>query len=147
MKIILLKEVKNLGHAGEVKEVKEGYAVNFLIPNGLADIVTKYSLGVLEARKAKLTRSKNTEAKNKQGLAKKINGQKFVFTVKADDKGSLYAGLDAKAIAEELGKQKVVIKPGDVKLKSAIKKIGEHEIELSLAGEKAKIKIEVQSEK
>lgn len=147
MKIILLKEVKNLGHAGEIKEVKEGYAINFLIAQGFADTVTKHSLNVLAARKAKLAKSKNLEVRSKKGLAKKINGQKYVITVKADDKGSLYAGLDLKAIAAELSKQKVVVEPGDIILKSPIKQIGEHVVELNLAGEKAVIKIEVKSEK
>ena len=53
MKIILLKEVQGLGRQGEIKEVKQGYARNFLIPQGLADVFTKHSLGVLEATKGK----------------------------------------------------------------------------------------------
>ena len=145
MKIVLLKEVQGIGYAGDIKEVKDGYARNFLIPQGLADILTKYNLSVLEAQKRKKERSKKLGVRSKKLLASKIKGKSFEIKVNADEKGSLYAGLDAKAIAAELAKQKFVVEASEVILDKAIKKVGEYEVELRLEGEKVKIKLEVRS--
>lgn len=143
MKVILLKEVQGLGHAGDTKEVKDGYARNFLISQGLADMLTKHSLGVLEAQRKKQNRVKGQEVRSKELQAKKINGKSFVIQVKTDDKGSLYAKVDAKTIAGELQKQGYAIEVDEVVLDQAIKKAGEYEVELKLSGEKAKIKINI----
>lgn len=143
MKIVLLKEVPGLGHSGEIKEVKQGYARNFLISQGLADMLTKHSLGVLEAQKKKQNRIKGQEVRSKKSQAKKINGKSFVIQAKTDDKGSLYAKVDAKTIAGELQKQGHAVKVNEVVLDQVIKKVGEYEVGLKLSGEKAKIKINI----
>ena len=147
MKVILLKEVQGLGHSGEIKEVKQGYARNFLISQGLADMLTKHSLGVLEAQKKKQNRIKGQEVRSKKLQAKKINGKSFVIQVKADDKGSLYAKVDAKTIAQELQKQGFIVEDKEIELNKAIKKVGEYEVSLDLGKEKAKTKIKVISKK
>lgn len=146
MKIILLKEVKGLGHAGDIREVSEGYARNFLIPRGLADTMTKHGINVLEAQKKKRERVAKERKVNKAKLAKKIAGREFVITAKADDKGTLYAGVDAKVIAGELKKQNLDVEPAEVILKSAIKKTGKYDVELNLAGEGVKISLEVKKQ-
>lgn len=143
MKIILQKEVKGFGHAGDIKEVSEGYARNFLLPRSLADMATKHSLGVHEAKKNKRERVRKERGIKKTKLAKKIEGRKFAVAAKVDAKGTLYAGLDTKAVANELKKKGFDVEPNEIMLKSAIKKIGKHDIELNLAGEKVKISVEV----
>jgi len=145
MKVVLLKEVQGIGHAGDIKEVKDGYARNYLIPAGLADILTKHTLGMLEAQKKKQERSKRQEVGSKKLLAKKIKGQKFTIEVKADEKGTLFAGLDAKAIAEEFKKQKYNVDEKEIILDKAIKKVGEYKVELKLGGEKVIVKLLVSS--
>jgi large subunit ribosomal protein L9 len=145
MKVILLKEVRGLGHAGEIKEVSEGYARNFLLGRGLADLVSKHSLDILEAQKNKKERIKKLEVKNKTKLAKKLKGQKFIITGKADEKGSLYSKITAKTIVDELNKQGIKIEEKEINLTEAIKKIGEHGVELNLGGEKVMIKVEVKN--
>jgi large subunit ribosomal protein L9 len=147
MKVILLKEVQGLGHAGETKDVAEGYARNFLISKGFADIVSKHNLDVLGAQKKKRERLAVKTKKDKEKLVKKVNGRKFEIKAKADDKGSLYAKINAKAVASELVKQGYRVEDSEVKLDKAIKKIGEYEVDLGLGGENAKIKVEVVSEK
>ena len=147
MKIILLKEVRGLGRAGEIKEAAEGYARNFLIPKGLADVLSKHNLNVLEAQKKKRERMVEKAKKDKIKLAKKIAGQKFKIQAKADEKGSLYAKINAKAIAAELSKQGFKVEDSEVKLLEPIKKTGEYEAELNLGGERVKIKLEVISER
>ena len=147
MKVILLKEVKKLGHKGEVKEVNDGYARNFLIPAGLAEILTKHTLGMQKAQQGKKERLKKKAGEDKLKLARKLNRKKIAIMTKADDSGTLYAGLDKKAIAKKLNKQKFEVEASEIKLKEAIKKTGEYKIELNLAGEKASIKLEVISGK
>ncbi len=147
MKVILIKEVPGLGHAGETKDVAEGYARNLLIPKGLADVLSKHGLNVLEAQKNKRVRLAIKSEKDKQKLAKKINGQKFEIQAKADEKGSLYAKINAKAIAAELVEKGFEVEDNEVKLPEAIKKVGEYEVELGLGEGRVMVKVEVISEK
>ena len=147
MKVILLKEVKGVGRTGEIKQVSDGYARNFLIPQGLADVVTKHSINVHKQQNAKRERIKKLEVRSKKLEAKKLDGKNYEIKVNADEKGSLYSKLDAKAIARELQKQKYIVEPKEIKLDKAIKKLGEYDVELKLVGEKAKIKIIVNSNK
>ena len=145
MKIILLKPVKNLGQAGEIKEVSDGYARNFLIPQGLADMVTKHSFSVMEAQKRKRERLKKQVEAAKARLARKINGQEFIIKAKADKKGTLYAKLDAKVIAHQLSEQGTEVEAAEIDLSKPIKKTGEHKLNLRLAGKSAAIKLKVES--
>ena len=114
MKVILLKEVKNLGHVGEIKDVAEGYARNLLIPGELADILSKHGLNVLEARKNKRERTAIKSKKDKQKLVKKISGQKIEIKAKADEKGGLYAKINAKAVAAELARQRFKVEDSEI---------------------------------
>ncbi len=141
MKVILLKEVVNLGLAGEIKEVSDGYARNYLIPGRLADILTKHSLAMAEALKFKRERLQLKEKKDKISLAEKLDGQVFSISAKADDKGTLYSKVDAKFISRELAKQNHNISSQEIKLVQPIKKTGEYQVELNLAGEKVNIKL------
>jgi len=146
MKVVLLKEVRGLGKAGEVKEVKEGYARNFLIPKALADVVNRHGLMVIDAQKKKKIRIGVEEKKNKIKLARKVDGRIFEISAKTDGKGTLYAGLDRKAIVKELQKQKINIAENELKLASPIKKVGEHKVKLKISEMKAEITLNVKSE-
>jgi large subunit ribosomal protein L9 len=141
MKIILTKEVRALGKAGETKEVSDGYARNFLLAKGLAREATTQAVKELSDRKDRKQKQSIKINKLKRGLAKKINNRDFLIVAKADESGTLYAGLNAAAISEELKMNKFFVEPDEIKLAENIKKIGEYEIELVLAGEKAKIKL------
>lgn len=145
MKVILLKEAPKLGHIGDVKEVNDGYARNFLIPRGLADIATKHGLNVKEAQKRKLERTKASEEKSKEKEASKIDGKKFAILAKADEKGTLYAGLNKQAIIDEINLKGYKIGPNELVLKNTIKNLGNFELELKIAGKKAKITLEILS--
>lgn len=146
MKVILLKEVKKLGHKGEIKEVSNGYARNFLIPGGLADILTKHTQDRIKVQKAKQEKLKTTVKKDKNKMAKKINQKRITVKVKTDEAGTLYAGLGEKAIAKEMKAQGYDIEANEIKLKSSIKKIGKHTLELKLGKNKAVIKLELKSD-
>jgi large subunit ribosomal protein L9 len=145
MKIILLKEVQGFGHAGDIKEAKEGYARNFLIPKGLAVVADKHTLKVARDQKEKQKRqSKKTENK-KQMLARKINGNIFEIKSSSDESGTLYAGLDAKKICKELNQQGCEVEEADFLPMEKIKNIGEHVVKLNLSGNKVQIKLNIKS--
>ena len=145
MKIVLLKEVAKLGHAGDIKEVAEGYARNFLIPQGLAADLNRHTLNMLQAQKRKRERLKVKAKTDKAKLSKRIDQKSFTMAVKTDDKGTLYAGLDAGAIALEIVKQGFPLEASDIILKAKIKKTGSYDIKLKLAGTVAAIKLEVKA--
>lgn len=144
MKIILLKNVPNLGKAGDIKEVSGGYARNFLLPKGLAELATKHSIVVLAAQKQKREKFKKLDVRSKKSEAAKLAGKEFVLSAKTDDKGSLYEKISAKTIASELQKQGYKIEAKEVKLEKPIKKTGEYRVGLELAGEKAVVKLKVE---
>jgi large subunit ribosomal protein L9 len=143
MKVVLLKSIPKLGQAGEIKDVAEGHARNYLIPQGLADLVTKHSLNVITAQKKKRERLNVQEKTDKKKLAKKLNRKVITIETTADDNYTLYAGITAKSLALELQKQGYKVEAGEVKLPAVIKKLGEYKAELVLAGEKALVKIKL----
>lgn len=143
MKVLLLKEVKKIGHIGDVKEVSRGYACNFLIPQGLATMLTKHSLDIIAAQKKKKERTNKELRLAKKKTAAKLDQRKIVISAKSDDKGTLYAGLSKRLIAAELKTQGFDINPGEIRLKKQIKKIGSHKLELLIAGKRIKINLAV----
>lgn len=150
MKVLLLKEVKNLGRGGEVKEVAVGFARNYLIPQGFAQSLSKSRLAELEAQKNHGQKPKKKKgakeilgAADKAAEAKRINGKNFTIKVKTDATGSLYAKIDAKTLATELSKQGFKIEPKEIKLEEPLKKAGEYKIQLDLGGNRAEIGVKL----
>jgi large subunit ribosomal protein L9 len=102
MKVILLQNVKNVGQKGEVKEVSEGFARNNLIPRGLAKAGTEKNLN--QAKKLSGDKIKHNQVvkKKTQQVFEKISNQNFVFTVNANEVGSLFAKFDSEILLKEL---------------------------------------------
>ena len=136
MKVVFLKDVAGAGRAGEVKEVSDGYAVNFLIPRRLAEAGTAAVL----ARIAKRASAALGEAQVQghllaQNLAA-LTGLRLEIHGKANEKGHLFASIHAKEIVLELKKQKGIdLLPEFLELPKPLKVVGEHEIRV-VAGEK-----------
>jgi large subunit ribosomal protein L9 len=104
MKVLLLKDVYKLGHAGDVKKVADGYARNYLLPHGLAALATVNALKQAESlrQNAAITRAKlNAEL---SGVADKLNGLTLTFAVKAGETGKLYGSITNAQITEEIKK-------------------------------------------
>jgi large subunit ribosomal protein L9 len=146
MKIVLLKTVKGVGVKGDIKEVSNGHARNFLIPSGKAALLNKHTLNMLQAQNKKAERIKVKEKVDKSKLAAKLNRKRITFTAKADEKGTLYAGLDKKAVAKELKDQGYNIETSEVRLKQNIKRTGKHTVEIALGKDKINIKLDIQAE-
>jgi large subunit ribosomal protein L9 len=143
MKIILLQDIKSLGKKGDAKDVSEGYARNFLLPKGLAEVATVASIAKIEAVRQKEKERWDAEIRSLREQAGKISGTKVAIQAK-EKKGKLFGSITPKQIVSELEKEGLKISPSCVILKEAIKKTGQYEVEIKLADSvSAKLKLEV----
>lgn len=141
MKIILIETVESLGLVGETKEVKEGYARNFLFPKKLAVRVgdPKAKEVIEKARKAKLNALK--EVDEIKATAAKLADKILIFKAKVGEKGKLFGAIGRDEIAKELkvDEKKIEVEP--------IKELGEHEVTVKFGHSiSAKVKVKVEAE-
>jgi len=135
MKVIFVKNVSGVGKMGEIKEVKNGYAINYLLPQNLAKPLTASVQNKIQQEK-ELAQQKVTKlSKKSQDLAKKVNNLRIEIKAKADDAKTLFGSITAKIIADELQKRGYDINPSVIKLDEPIKKLGYHEVQLSFSGD------------
>jgi large subunit ribosomal protein L9 len=105
MKVLLIKDVYKLGHAGDVKKVADGYGRNFLLPQGLAVLATAGALTTVEKIRAKAAVSRAALNQEMGGLAEQIEGVELFFTSKAGETGKLYGSVTTQMISDELNKK------------------------------------------
>ena len=132
MQVILLERVAKLGQMGDVVDVKSGYARNFLLPQGKAKSASESNIAAFEAEKAKLEAHNLETKKEADALSASLNGQDFVIIRSASDTGALYGSVtprDAADAAKEVG---FAIDRKQFTLKTPIKELGLHEIEIKL---------------
>ncbi len=126
MKIILKKDIANLGEAGDVVEVKTGYALNYLVPQGFASVGTP---SALKQHAETLRQRAHKEAKlvaEAQALATKIEALTVALTAKVGESGKLYGAVTSSQVAESLAAQGVEVDKRNVTLPE-IKELGEYE--------------------
>ena len=132
MDVILLERVAKLGQMGEVVSVKQGYARNFLLPQGKALRVNAANMARFEAEKAQLE-ARNLETKKEaESLAEKLNGQSFIIIRSASDAGSLYGSVTPRDIAESCEADGFSVDKRQVVLGSGIKDLGLHTATVNL---------------
>ena len=142
MQVILKKEVQNLGEVGDVVNVKDGYARNFLLPNGSAEIATK---GALENREKNLARIQAKQEKlHNEALAKAEQIEKFgklELSAKAGESGKLFGTITTKKLTEELAAVAgIEVDRKSVSLNAPINKIGNYTMLIKLT---SKVKCEL----
>jgi len=148
MKVILLQDVEKLGKKGEVKEVANGYARNFLIPNKLVVLATEPELKKLEEQKEIETQKAEEELLYFQGIASQVDGLEIEIAVKVGEEGKLFGAVTASQIAEKLKEKGFGIEKEQVKLEAPIKELGEYEAVVEFPHNlETKIKIIVIEEK
>ena len=147
MKVILLKDVKGTGKLGEVKEVADGYARNFLLSKGLALEATPKNLSDLAGKKSSEQHKKDVEKANAQEIADSINKKKITVKAKAGQGGKLFGSVTSGNIADVIEKQ-LGFKVDKKKISSAeIKAFGTYEAEIRLYnGISAKVTVDVVEE-
>lgn len=147
MKVLLLKDVKSLGRAGEIKDVKDGYGQNFIIAKGYGKLATPAVIKQCEAEQRKLKEAKEQEAQDLRALAAKISKASVTITKKLGANGSLFGAIKKEEIADELAKQGIVIDKKDIDLSAQIKATGEYEAKVKLKYSiSATLKVSVQGE-
>ena len=149
MKIVLKKDVKNLGKAGEVKDVADGYARNFLFKNNLAIPATKQAIAEAEKRRELEQKRKEEEQKELALRAEKIKGLKIKTSLKASEDGSLFGSISAQDVVDLVfNKAGVKLDVKNVELEKKIKNLGEHKIKIKLSPEiEAELTLIVEAEK
>jgi large subunit ribosomal protein L9 len=130
MRVILLQNVEKVGKKYEVKEVKNGYARNFLIPKGLAKPATKKALKWLEVQKEIEAKKSEEELKKIQDFVSKVDGLELVFPVKVGEKGELFESINNQKISEKLKAMGFEIKKTQIDLKEPIKELGEFPVKI-----------------
>jgi large subunit ribosomal protein L9 len=121
MKVILLQDVQGTGKQGDIKEVKDGYARNMLLPKGLAIEASKANLTMLQQKKASAQHKIDTAREAAKAMAKRLDGSVIEVMVKAGEEGRLYGSVTAKDVAAallqagfDIDKKKLTV-PGDIK--------------------------------
>lgn len=148
MKVILLKDVQDLGKKYDVKDVSDGYARNFLFSKKLAMLATKGELKKLEEKKEKERIEAEKDLAKNQEIIGELEKLEAEVAAKVGKEGSLYAAVSEAQIAKAIQAKGFSIKRSQIKISEPIKELGEKEVIIEFAhGLEAKIKIIVIEEK
>ena len=144
MKVVLLQDVKGQGKKGEIVDVNEGYARNFLIKKGFAEAATASKINDINQKKAAADYHKAEEIKATQALAKEVYGKLFTVKIKAGSNGKVFGSVTAANISDALQEAGYSVDKKKIVLPQPIKLLGEYEIDLKLMeGITSKIKVNV----
>ncbi|MCH5164277.1 MAG: 50S ribosomal protein L9 [Clostridiales bacterium] len=147
MKVILIKDVKAQGKKGDVVEVSDGYARNFLFKNGLAIEATSVNLNSLKISKDAAAHRKSVEKADAEELAKKLNDMTVTIKLKVSDTGKIFGALNTQSIADALEKEGITIDKKKIVLPEPIKTVGAHTVTVKPYAEvSAKLKVVVVGE-
>lgn len=149
MKVVLRKELEDLGEVDSIVNVSDGYARNFLIPRNLVVPATKGELAACEKRRAK--REKGLEAKRAdfEELAKKISELEILITLDAGEEGKLFGSVTSQDVAAALkDASNIEISKKKIEIKNPIKVVGEHVVHVKIYKEiSAELKVKVEAKK
>lgn len=147
MKVLLLKDVKSLGKAGEIKDVKDGYGQNFIINKGYGKLATPNVVRQYEAKEKQALEEEKEQIKQAQELAKKLEKISIKVSKKLGANGSLFGALKKEDISEELAKKGFEIDKKNIDLDSNIKATGSYEAKIKLGfGVFCSVNVEVEGE-
>ena len=147
MKVILLENIKRIGSIGEIKDVKRGFARNFLIANKKALYASKENINQVEKIKTELAKKDNEKKRESKEIADKINKKKYIVKKLCTETKELYGSVKPTEISKLIQKiNKIDIKPSMIQPVREIKSLGKHKVKISLhSAVDAEITINVQS--
>lgn len=135
MKVILLENMENLGHIGDVVKVAPGYARNYLIPKGFAMLANERNTKALEHAKRQLEYKKNKMLEQAKAIAAKIEGIVLNLVHAAGEEGKLFGSVTNMELAEQLKAQGVEIDRKKIVLADPIKQLGEYSVAVKVQPE------------
>lgn len=147
MQVILNQDVKGQGKKGQMVNVSDGYARNFLLPRGLAKEATKSNINVMKGKAESLEYKIKTETEEAKNTAEKMKGIEVVIKAKAGDNGKLFGSITSKDVAEELKMQHHIKIDKKKIVMNDIKTLGVAEVTVKLyTGVTGTLKVNVLSE-
>ena len=142
MEVIFIKDLKKQGKKGQIKEVKDGYAQNYLIKNGYAVVKTKENLTKLQAEQAKKVASDQENKEQALKLKEQIDKIIIEFKVKTGEADRVFGSISVKQIKDELAKMNFNIEKSQIELTNPIASLGFHNVQIKLyPGIEATIKV------
>ena len=148
MEIILKADISGLGEEGDIKEVANGYARNFLLPKGFAILKTSANLKWLERQQHAIKQRKDEKAKDARGLAEKITGMSVTIRAKVSSGNRLYGSVHAQEIAAALKNLDLEIDPRKIEVGEPIKHLGDYSVTVRLyEGVQSKLQVHVLSDR
>ena len=147
MKVLLVEDIRRLGWLGDVVEVNNGYARNYLLPLGLAREATDTNIKSIAKEKAKRGQVRLAQRNQIEQACAAVDGAEAVIAAKANEQGHLFGSVSEKDIAENLRAQGFTVADEIVRLSEHIKEVGAHEVELKFDNDlTAKVNVVVVAE-
>lgn len=143
VKVIFLQNINNY-KVGEIKEVPNGYARNFLIPKEIACLATKEKIASLETKIKKLKSEEEKKVKIAEKIAEKIAKEEITLKEEVNEEGNMYGSVTAKEVSEALKKNNLEIEASMVVMEEPIKNLGKHTIKIAVGhGVETNLKLNV----
>ena len=147
MKVLLCEDVADLGWFGDVVEVRDGYARNYLLPQGVATVPTEANVKSLADEKVKRAEFRKLTFEKLEQVASAVEGAEAVVAAKANEQGHLFGSVSERDIATNLREQGFEVSDEMVRLDGHIKEVGTHEVALKISAElTAKVSVVVVSQ-
>ena len=131
MKVILTTNIKKLGKIGDLVDVKNGYARNFLFPNNMALRESKKNLEYYNNIKEEIKNKEEKKLEEAKSIIEKIKSLNVEFSKEADEKDQLYGSISKKEILDQFKENEIIIHSDDIEMKNPIRTLGEHEISVT----------------
>ena len=132
VELLLIQAVDHVGKQGDVVEVKRGYAMNFLMPQGLATIATDHHKRMVDKHRAKLQEIQDARMAGLRTMAQDLTKQSITIEANANDEGHLYGSVGAPEIVSALKRNEVTITADQVRLKGPLKELGLYTVQIHL---------------
>ena len=147
MRVVLKKEVQGLGRPGDVKDVADGYAQNFLLPRGLASEASAGELKRVAQERATATAKRDRAHAEAEALAKRISATTLVFKLKAGDQGKTFGSVTNRDVAEALRRDAMIeVDRTKIHLEEPLRSLGVHQVEVRLLADvRAKLAVAIES--
>jgi large subunit ribosomal protein L9 len=142
IELLLVQAVDHLGHQGDVVAVKPGYALNYLLPQGLATYASEHHKRMVDKHRAELEKIEKARLAGLRNLADELGRQSITIEANANDEGHLYGSVGAQEIANGLKRNKFTITQDQVRLTGPLKELGLYTVKVHLAQDiEAEVKV------